>query len=212
MTCVPESFGLYLILTDPIAGYEACTEAAVAEGVRFVQLRMKNKPRKVILDMARGLRKLTRNTTTLLVINDDVTIAAEADADGVHLGQSDMALAEARAFWGESNKIFGWSTHNENQVDQAQQLRPDYIGFGPIFPTPTKNPPDPVVGCERLSKVVAHSKIPVVAIGGIDSSNLSLVLKAGARNFAVVRAVCAQSDPRRAIRDLMNIWFTHSNV
>lgn len=210
MTCVREPFGLYLVLTDPVAGYQRCTEAAVAEGVRFVQLRMKNQQRDIVLETARELREITRNSQTLFIVNDSVDIAREMDADGVHLGQTDEPLNQARARWNSPGKIFGWSTHNEDQVAEAMRLQPDYIGFGPVFSTPTKNPPDPVVGCERLARVVAKSPIPVVAIGGIDTQNLPMVLKTGARNFAVVRAVCARPDPRNAIRDLMRIWEKHT--
>jgi thiamine-phosphate pyrophosphorylase len=206
MTLVPDNFGLYLVLTEPIAGYEACTEAAVAEGIRFVQLRMKHAPMDRVLEIARRLRDLTKGSPTRFIVNDSVAIAKEVDADGVHLGQTDIPTPQARREWDMPGKIFGWSTHNEQQAAEAVAQRADYIGFGPVFPTPTKNPPDPVVGCNRLAQIVKVSPLPVVAIGGIDATNLPQVLAAGTRNFAVVRAVCGQSSPREAIRKLMDIW------
>lgn len=200
-----EPFGLYLILTDPVAGYERCTEAAVEAGVRFLQLRMKGVPRSDVLAMARRLRAITRGTATRLIINDDPSVAAEAGADGAHLGQEDMPLAEARARWPQV-PLWGLSTHNEEQARAAVALAPDYIGVGPVYPTPTKAKPDPTVGLERLRKILAETPLPAVAIGGIDAERLPEVARAGAENFAVVRAVCQAADPLSAIRRLQAIW------
>lgn len=208
MTSLVEPFGLYLILTEPRAGYEACAEAAVAEGVRLLQLRMKHAPRSAVLDRARRLREITRGTSTLFIVNDDVEVAAECDADGVHLGQDDLPLDEARRRWPAPGKLFGLSTHNAAQIAAAGALRPppDYIGIGPVFPTPTKSPPDPTLGLDGLRELLARATRPAVAIGGINAENLPAVLAQGARNFAVVRAVGDAPDPREAIRRLMGIW------
>jgi len=202
---VIEPFGLYLILTDPVAGYECCAEAAVEAGVRFLQLRMKGVPRSDVLAMARRLRAITRGTATRLIINDDPSVAAEAGADGAHLGQEDMPLAEARARWPQV-PLWGLSTHNEEQARAAVALAPDYIGVGPVYPTPTKAKPDPTVGLERLRKILAETPLPAVAIGGIDAERLPEVARAGAENFAVVRAVCQAPDPLSAIHRLQTIW------
>ncbi len=203
---LPDDFGLYLVLTHPRAGYAACAEAAVAEGVRFLQLRMKGEPRAAVLRIARELRKITAGSPTRFIVNDDVELAAESEADGVHLGQSDLSLDEARRRWPVPGRIFGLSTHNEQQVRAAAAAAPDYIGIGPIFPTPTKTPPDPTVGLEGLRRLLPLAPAPAVAIGGIDESNLQRVRDAGARNFAVVRAVCAAEDPRQAVRRLLELW------
>ena len=202
----PEAFGLYVILTDPVAGYDACAQAAVAEGVRYLQLRMKKSHPEDVLGVARRLRELTRGTNTRFIVNDDVRIAEAADADGVHLGQEDTSIAEARRLWPAAGKRFGLSTHNEEQERQARDIGPDYLGVGPVFPTPTKEKPDPVLGLERMGAIVRGSPLTAVAIGGIDESNLRSVLEHGAVNFCAVRAIDKSPKPEQAIRRLMSIW------
>jgi thiamine-phosphate pyrophosphorylase len=201
-----EIFGLYAILTDPVVGYEACARAAVAEGVRYLQLRMKNAPRDEIIRTARIVRKITRGTSTRFIVNDDPLIAIEVDADGVHLGQSDMPINKARALWDTPGKLFGLSTHNEDQELKAHDLKPDYIGVGPVFPTPTKAIPDPDLGLELMGKIIRKSPLPAVAIGGIDEENLPEILARGAVNFSSVRHIMNSPDPRSVIRRLIEIW------
>ena len=102
--------------------------------------------------------------------------------------------------------MFGLSTHNEAQERAARPLRPSYIGVGPVFATPTKALPDPVLGLRRMEAIVRASPVTTVAIGGIHRNNLAEVLRHGARNFAVVRPVNARPDPEAAIRELQEIW------
>ncbi len=199
-------FGLYLVLTDPLTSYEACTEAAVAAGVRFVQLRIKDRPAAEILPLAKRLRDITRGTETRFIVNDDPALAEAAGADGVHVGQDDMPLAEARRRYPQL-RHFGLSTHSLEQARAALLQKPDLIGVGPVFATPTKATPDPTVGLEQAGAIcrATEAECPAVAIGGIDAENLRHVLQAGARNFAVVRAVCKAEDPLAAIRNLQAI-------
>jgi thiamine-phosphate pyrophosphorylase len=201
-----EAFGLYLVLTDPVTGYEACTNAAVETGVRYVQLRIKKRPRRDVLEIARRLRPITAGSGTLFIINDDVEVAAEADADGVHLGQDDMSITKARRLWSAPDKVFGLSTHNEDQERRARELAPDYIGVGPVFPTPTKDKPDPTLGLERMGRIVRESPLTTVPIGGIGKDNLPEVLRQGAVNYCVLRAVNMDHDPKKAIEKLQEIW------
>jgi len=201
-----DAFGLYLVMTDPVVGYEACAEAAVRCGVRYLQLRMKGAPRDAVLETALRVRDVTLGSDTLFVVNDDVTIARDVDADGVHLGQRDLPLAEARRLWPAPGKRFGISTHNEQEALIASRLSPDYIGVGPVFATPTKAVPDPVLGPERMGSIIRSVPVPAVALGGIDTGNLAEVLRRGARNFCVVRAVDKRPDPETAIRELQGIW------
>ena len=201
-----DAFGLYLVMTDPVVGYEACAEAAVRCGVRYLQLRMKGAPRDAVLETALRVRDVTLGSDTLFVVNDDVTIARDVDADGVHLGQRDLPLAEARRMWPAPGKRFGLSTHNEQEALIASRLSPDYIGVGPVFATPTKAVPDPVLGPERMGTILRSVQVPAVALGGIDCGNLAEVLRRGARNFCVVRAVNKRPDPETAIRELQGIW------
>ena len=201
--------GLYLVLTDPVTSYVRCAEAAVACEVGWLQLRMKRVAREEILTVGQRLRDITRGTATRFILNDDVELARELDADGVHLGQDDMSLAEARQRWPVSGKIFGLSTHSRQQAEHAVVLSPDYIGVGPVFATPTKAIPDPALGLEEMGAIIRSTPLPTVAIGGIDASNLADVLKHGASSFAVVRAVNHAADPLAAIR-VLQATFTAS--
>jgi len=204
-----EEFGLYVVMTDPVVGYEACAEAAVNEGIRYVQLRMKKATDAEVLDTARAVREITRGSATRFIVNDSLQIAMDVDADGVHLGQGDMPLEDARERWQPTEgdpKLFGWSTHNEEQQVRALELQPDYIGVGPIFATPTKALPDPVIGLARMQKMLRNLPLTAVAIGGIDLQNLPGVLDHGATNFCAVRAIMQSSRPADVMRRMMELW------
>jgi thiamine-phosphate pyrophosphorylase len=140
------------------------------------------------------------------LINEAVPkrIAAECGADGVHLGQDDMTIDEARRLYPEL-KIFGLSTHNLRQAKESIAINPDYIGTGPVFPTPTKEIPDPTLGIADAVKMANLVSVPAVAIGGINANNIADVIKSGIRNFAIVRAVCAADNPYEAIISLNEI-------
>ena len=198
-------FGLYLVMTDPLVGYEKLAETAVGCGVRVIQLRMKHARRGDVLNVARAVRRVTEAGDTLFIVNDDPEIACEARADGVHVGQDDMPPSEIRRRYPEL-KYVGLSTHSPAQVVAANGEPVDYIGVGPVYATPTKDIPDPVLGLERMSEMIALSAHPAVAIGGIDIFRLPEVKKAGAKNFALVRAVCASADPRKAIKELNGVF------
>lgn len=195
-------FGFYLVITNPVVGYAKCAEAAVRAGVKIVQLRMKHASREDVLREGRELRRVTAGTGTLFIVNDDPSIASEVGADGVHVGQGDMAPAEVRSRYPEL-KVIGLSTHNMDQVRASIAQPIDYIGVGPVYATPTKDIPDPTLGLDTMSRMIAAAAHPAVAIGGIDASRLPDVIAAGARNYAVVRAVCQSEDPYSAILKLV---------
>ena len=195
-------FGFYLVITNPVVGYAKCAEAAVRAGVKIVQLRMKHASREDVLREGRELRRVTAGTGTLFIVNDDPSIASEVGADGVHVGQGDMAPAEVRSRYPEL-KVVGLSTHNMDQVRASIAQPIDYIGVGPVYATPTKDIPDPTLGLGTMSRMIAAAAHPAVAIGGIDASRLPDVISAGARNYAVVRAVCQSEDPYSAILKLV---------
>jgi thiamine-phosphate pyrophosphorylase len=196
-----EDFGFYLVMTNPAVGYAKCAEAAVKAGVRIVQLRMKHASREEILREAKEVRRITRGTDTLFIVNDDPQIAVDVEADGVHVGQDDLPPTEVRAQYPDL-RIVGLSTHNINQVQASISQPIDYIGVGPVYATPTKDIPDPTLGLETMSRMINTAAHPAVAIGGIDANRLPDVLNAGARNFAVVRAVCQSNNPFEEIRKL----------
>ena len=196
-------FGFYLVITNPVVGYAKCAEAAVRAGVKIVQLRMKHASREDVLREGRELRRVTAGTGTLFIVNDNPSIASEVGADGVHVGQGDMSPAEVRSRYPEL-KVVGLSTHNMDQVRASIAQPIDYIGVGPVYATPTKDVPDPTLGLDTMSRMIAAAAHPAVAIGGIDASRLPDVIAAGARNYAVVRAVCQSEDPYSAILKLVS--------
>jgi thiamine-phosphate pyrophosphorylase len=151
------------------------------------------------LALAREARKLCVRGKTLLIVNDRPDIARLAEADGVHLGQADLPLAEARSIVGP-HMIVGVSTHSDAEIDAAQGA--DYIGFGPIFATQSKPGAKlpPPHGLEGLRRAVKRSRVPIVAIGGITVANASEVAKAGAHCVASIAELCGASDPEAATR------------
>ena len=193
-----DDFGLYLVMTNPVVGYERCCEAAVRAGVRMVQLRMKHASRADVIAVAKACRAITAGTETRFIVNDDPSVAAEVGADGVHVGQDDMSVSEVRRLY-PTLGIVGLSTHSPEQARNAIAQRPDYIGCGPVWATPTKEIPDPTLGVETAVAMANSVPFPAVCIGGIDLVRLPELLRAGARNYAVVRAVCGSDDPYGAI-------------
>jgi thiamine-phosphate pyrophosphorylase len=135
-----------------------------------------------------------------MIVNDNPTIAIDAGADGVHVGQDDMPVAQVRELVGEE-MLVGLSTHAPAEIDAVDARLVDYIGVGPIHETPTK-PGRPAVGSELVRYAAAHSPVPFFAIGGLNAGNLQEVLDAGARAIVVLRAVADAADPERAAREL----------
>jgi len=181
-------FGLYLIITKPSFSYKKIAETAVKYNVKYLQLREKELSDREILRAAGEIMSVTNGTETRFVLNDRADLAYLSGADCLHLGQDDVSLTDAKMICGKKVSEFGLSTHNLKQVKEAVRLKPDYIGFGPIFETPTKKKPDPVTGTEIIAEAVKLAgEIPVVAIGGINEVNLTSVLDAGAKNVCMVR-------------------------
>jgi len=178
-------FDVYLV-TDAQWNHIKIARKAIADGAKIIQLRDKKASKDKILKWAKQIGNIARRAGVIFIINDYVDIAKKVDADGVHLGQDDLSIDKARKILGP-NKIIGASTHSFTQAMRAQKQGADYIAVGPIFSTPTK-PGVKAVGLGLLRKVVQKVKIPVVAIGGIDRSNIGKVIKTGCKRAAVVRA------------------------
>ncbi|MBI3292731.1 MAG: thiamine phosphate synthase [Elusimicrobia bacterium] len=193
---------LYVITCPPQVGqsYENLVGALCEGGADAIQFRDKTMLAGELVRVGKRLVVIARRFQVLLIVNDRPDVALAIDADGVHLGQDDLSIAVARRILGPS-KLIGRSTHSLDQALQAEAEGADYIAIGPIFTTPTK-PEYPPVGLELIGRVQSRVGIPVVAIGGIDAANLDQVLEAGAVRVAVVRAVCAVSDPEAATRTL----------
>lgn len=200
-------FGLYVVMTNPVVGYAKCAEAAVKAGVRIIQLRMKHAAEEEIIHEAGIVREITRNTNTLFIVNDSPEIASYVGADGVHIGQDDMPAKEVRRCFPRL-KVIGLSTHNISQVQKSLSESVDYIGVGPVYATPTKDIPDPTLGLRTMKEMIELSSRPAVAIGGIDAVRIKSVVESGARNVAVVRAVCESPNPEAAIMELKKVLMT----
>jgi thiamine-phosphate pyrophosphorylase len=191
------------VLTAPLpAGRTTADQvrAALEGGADVIQLREKTLPARPLIQLCRELKALCDGFGALFIVNDRVDVALAADADGVHLGQDDLPAKEARRMLGH-RKIIGVSTHSTAQALIAQADGADYVGCGPVFGTPTK-PDYAPVGLDLVKEYRRLVRIPFVAIGGIDASNIGAVVHAGARTVAVVRAVCGAPDPRAAAQAL----------
>ncbi len=177
-------------------------EQILVGGAQMLQLRNKTGTYDEVLDQAAALRKLTRQYNVPLIINDYPDIAIEVDADGVHLGQDDMTIQEARALLG-SDRIIGISTHNIQQALEAEREGANYIGVGPVFATNTK-PGRAAVTTSYVEEAAKHISIPFVTIGGITLDNIDSVLHAGAKRICAVSAIVGAEHPAQVCRDFLN--------
>ena len=199
----PQNFGAYVEKVD----------AAYRGGADIVQLRAKLLPDGQLLEIGRIFRRLSERYQKLFFVNDRLDIALALKADGLHLGQEDMPLAVARRLAkasGAELKI-GKSTHSLKQALQAEKEGADYLALGPLYATPTK-PDYRAVGLDLIGQVRDRIRIPFVVIGGIDCNTLPLVLDAGARRVAVVRAIFSADDPEQAARRIRNEIESHETA
>jgi thiamine-phosphate pyrophosphorylase len=190
---------LYLVC-PPTPGLPALLRSAIAGGVDIVQLRDKHLSDDELAASAGAARSLCEQLGALLIVNDRPLVAREAGADGVHVGQDDMDVAEVRALLGP-DMLIGLSTHAPAEIDAADPAVVDYIGVGPIHQTPTK-PGRPAVGLELIRYAASHARVPFFAIGGLRADNLTEALDAGASRVCVLRAIAAAEDPETAARAL----------
>jgi thiamine-phosphate diphosphorylase len=197
--------GLYLIIDQELLTIspEQAMLRAMRGGVRLFQYRSKHGTRKDIYETASALKHIAERERACFIINDHADIAAALDADGVHLGQDDLPIAAARKLLG-SERIIGISTHSIEQARAAEAEGADYIGFGPIFATATKDSGE-VQGTARLSLIKREVSIPIVAIGGIDQYTIRDVFQAGADSAAVISAVLRSDDISAAAGRLIHI-------
>ncbi|MDP3113171.1 MAG: thiamine phosphate synthase [Candidatus Cloacimonadaceae bacterium] len=187
-------FGLYIVITDPILEYESFCEICVREEVPMLQLREKRMRDKDLLLLTKRLKAATKGSNTKLIINDRADICLMAETDGLHLGSDDLPWQETLSLLPDKS-IIGVSTHSVAEATNLIELcksahvvpKPDYMSFGPIYPTPAKAIPDAALGTGLLKQMIQIAPLPLIAIGGIFPFNLNEVLAAGARNIAMIR-------------------------
>jgi thiamine-phosphate pyrophosphorylase len=178
--------------------------AAVRGGASVVQLRDKDADDALVLSEGRRVRDACRALGALFIVNDRPDLALALDADGVHVGQSDAALPEARRILGQ-RRIVGVSVGTPGQAAAAERGGADYLGVSPVFDTPTKGDTGAATGLAGLAAIREAVRVPLVAIGGIDETNAVSVIRAGADGVAVVRAIMAALDPEAAARRLRGL-------
>lgn len=198
-----ENLKLYLVTDRSWAGkmsLESQIEEAIKGGVTIVQLREKNIDEKEFLKLASNVKLITDKYNVKLIINDNVEVAKEIDADGVHLGQGDMDILEARRILGDE-KIIGISTKTMEQALDAEKKGADYLGVGAVFSTSTKLDAKSI-DSEVFKNIYETIKIPIVAIGGISLENISLLRNTKISGVAVVSGILAQKDIKKAAMNL----------
>jgi len=177
-------------------------EEMLAAGLRILQLRVKDRPGADFFRMARAVRTLTSRSDCVLIINDRIDIAVAVDADGVHLGQEDFPIAAARPLMGR--KIIGVSTHSLDQARDAETQGADYIGFGPLFGTSTKDTGYAARGVAMLALVRDAVQIPIVAIGGITSENVREAWEHGADAAAMI-SYLTHGSPKERVAEILRL-------
>ena len=206
-------YSLYLVTDRTLSLGRSTVEvvrAAIRGGVSCVQLREKGCSTREFMDEARLLKALLAGTGVPLFINDRLDVALAVGADGVHLGQNDLPIADARRLVG-NRMIIGISAESVADAVRAEAEGADYIGASPVFTTPTKTDTAPPLGLAGLRAIRRAVQLPLVAIGGIDADNASQVLRAGADGLAVVSAIVSAPCPRTAAAGLrQRIQSTHN--
>ena len=202
-------FRLYVILDVESAGLEGdiveIARKTISAGADILQLRAKSCSDRRILKIGRAIKNLVRKSKVLFVLNDRADLARIIDADGLHLGQEDLPVKDARNIL-DNNKIIGLSTHSVEEAKEAERQKADYIAIGPIFPTATK-PGASALRPDIITEVKDKIKIPFVAVGGINLDNLDQVKAGGAQRVAVCRAIITAKDVSAATKEFRRrLW------
>ncbi len=197
---------LYVVITGAFcAGRGALDvlDACLDAGVRLVQMREKDSSDLALFELGRAFRVKTRDAGALMIVDDRVDLALALDADGVHLGQTDLPIAEARRIG--PDLVIGGSSHNPDEAVAAQDAGASYVNIGPVYATQTKSVPTGVVGLDMIDAIRPLLRVPFTCMGGIKTDNIGPVLAHGARHCAVVTAVTAAPDPRAAAAELRRL-------
>ncbi|MFS1947568.1 thiamine phosphate synthase [Vibrio lentus] len=199
-------YKLYLVTDDQqdLETLKFVVEQAVAGGVTMVQVREKHGDVRAFIERAQAVKSILAGSGVPLIINDRVDVALAVDADGLHLGQSDMPAELARQLIGP-DKILGLSIETEQQLQEADSLPIDYIGLSALFATPTKTNLKKNWGYDGIKMALETTKLPIVGIGGINESNIPQLVESGIHGLALVSAICHAEDPKQATRDLLSL-------
>ena len=194
-----------VVVTDPDCAGRGLVEvarAALRGGAGSLQLRAKHESTRDMVELGRRLKAETEAAGALLFVNDRVDVALVIGADGAHLGDDDLPLEAARRI-APAPFLIGRSVDTEQQARLAERAGADYVGAGPVHPTPSKLDAAPAIGVRGIGAIAAATRIPVVAIGGVDVETSEAVARAGAAGVAVIRAVMQAEDPETAARELV---------
>ncbi len=200
-----KKIGRLHVLTDTVLqsrfSHLELARMAIRGGADTIQYRQKTGKTREMIEIVRQLKQLCTNSNVTLIVNDRVDVAIAAEADGVHLGQDDFPIPLARKLLGKS-RIIGGSAATLEEARTCLADGADYIGFGPVYPTFSKEDAGPVTGIKLLKQAVETIPIPIIAIGGVNVENTPEVMRAGARGIAVISAVSCQEDPEQATKAL----------
>jgi thiamine-phosphate pyrophosphorylase len=174
---------------------------AIAGGADTIQFRQKSGSTREMIEVARKVKGLCAQAGVIFIVNDRIDVAIAAEADGVHLGQDDFPIPLARELLGES-RFIGGSAATMEEARKCLAEGADYVGFGPVYPTTSKDDAGPVSGIGILKRVTEAIPLPIIAIGGVSAENTPEVMRAGAHGIAVISAVCCKEDPEGATREL----------
>ncbi|MCL1058729.1 thiamine phosphate synthase [Shewanella gelidimarina] len=205
-------YKLYLVTDDQQDIDTLCevVSEAIKGGVTMVQIREKHGDVRAFIERAAAVKQVLQGSGVPLIINDRVDVALAVQADGVHLGQSDMPAIVARDLIG-ADMILGLSVENETQLHEAQNLPVNYLGISAIFSTPTKTNIIKEWGIEGLAKAVQESQLPLVAIGGINDANIRQIATTQVDGIALVSAICHAASPKQASQALLGLMAADSD-
>lgn len=200
-----KKIGKLHVLTDTVVqsrfSHLELAGLAIRGGADTIQYRQKSGSTREMIHIAAQMKKVCSDHDVPLIVNDRVDVAIAAEADGVHLGQDDFPIPLARELTGEE-MIIGASASNMEEVEKCILDGADYVGFGPVYPTASKDDAGSVKGIDSLGQVVKAVTLPIIAIGGISLDNISQILRTDVHGIAVISSVCCQEDPEGSTRAL----------
>lgn len=203
-----KSIGGLHVLTDTVIqkrfSHVELAGMAAAGGAHVIQYRQKQGSTRSLIETALEMKAVCRAAGALFIVNDRVDVALASEADGVHLGQEDFPIRLARELLGP-DRIIGGSASTPDEARTCVEDGADYIGYGPVFPTASKDDAGPDCGLDELRRLCGYIDIPVVAIGGISTYNAAEVMAAGAHGIAVISSVCCEGEPEEAARRLFDL-------